>query len=154
MNTHCDRPRYRNEEGQALVEFALVLPIVLALLFGIIEIGRAYNYWVDQTHLANQAARFASVDHRPVAGQTITQYVRGQGTTSELRGGTGHVSPGLRVCISTSGAVGDPLTVTATSTYNWIPILGLDAVSTQIVGRATMRVEKTASQYTTNECAG
>lgn len=154
MHARNDRPRHREEEGQALVEFALVLPIILALLFGIIEIGRAYNYWVNQTHLANQAARFASVDHRPDSGQTITEYVRGQGTTSELRDGTGHVSPGLRVCIATTGAVGDPLTVTATSTYNWIPILGLTAVSSQIVGRATMRVEKTASQYATNECAG
>jgi len=154
MHERNDKPRYRDEQGQALVEFALVLPIILALLFGIIEIGRAYNYWVNQTHLANQAARFATVDHRPVAGQTITQYVRGQGTTSELRNGTGHVTPGLRVCIATTGVVGDPLTVTATSTYHWIPILGLSAVSTQIVGKATMRVEKTPSQYTTNECSG
>ena len=154
MHERNDTPRFRNDEGQALVEFALVLPIMLAILFGIIELGRAYNYWIDQTHLANQAARFASVDHRPDSGQTITQYVRSQGTSQELRNGTGNVSPGLQICIATSGVVGDPVTVTATSTYHWVPILGVSALSTQIVGRATMRVEKTPSAYANGECAG
>lgn len=154
MHARTDRPRIRDDEGQALVEFALVLPIVLALLFGIIEFGRAYNYWVDQTHLANQAARFAAVDHRPVSGQTITGYVRAQGTSSELRDGTGQVSPGLRICLTTSGTVGDPVTATATSTFHWLPILGVTSLSTQIVGRATMRVEKAPSSYASGECAG
>ena len=151
---HARTDRLRDDRGQALVEFALVLPILLAVLFGLIEFGRAYNYWVDQTHLANQAARFAAVDHRPSSGQTITQYVRGQATTSELRDGTGNVGPGLKLCISTSGVVGDPVTVTATSTYHWLPILNVTALSTQIVGKATMRVEKAPSQYSNGECSG
>ena len=130
-----------------------MLPIVLALLFGIIEFGRAYNYWVDQTHLANQAARFAAVDHRPDSGQTITAYVRGQASTPELRDGTGQVSPGLRICLATSGVVGDPVTATATSTFHWLPILGVTSLSTQIVGRATMRVERAPSQYGAGECS-
>lgn len=156
MHERNDRPRYRDEQGQALVEFALVLPVILLLLFGLIEVGRAYNYWVDQTHLANEAARFASVDHRPDSAQTITQYVRGQGTTPELRDGTNHVTSRLRVCINTSGVVGDPLTVRATSTFHWIPLLNdvTDIVSTNIVGTATMRVEKAPTNYTPGECAG
>ena len=92
-----------SESGQALVEFAFVVPLLLLLIFGIFEFGRAINYWIDETHLANQAARFAAVNHRPDAGQTITQYVRNQATTPELKNGTGSVSPGLHICIQTSG---------------------------------------------------
>ena len=150
--THT-QSRFRNDDGQALVEFALVLPLVLALLFGIIEFGRAYNYWVDQTHLANQAARFAAVNHRPVSGQTITQYTKDQGSTSELRDGTGQVGPGLKVCLTTSGVVGDPVIATATSTYHWLSILGVSAVTSTISADARMRVESAPTTYSSGECS-
>ncbi len=35
--------RFRSESGAAAVEFALVVPILLLLVLGIIEFGRAYN---------------------------------------------------------------------------------------------------------------
>ena len=47
-----------DERGVALVEFALVLPLLLVLLLGMIDVGKAVNYWNDETHLANEAARF------------------------------------------------------------------------------------------------
>ena len=137
--------RFRSDDGQALVEFALVLPIMLMLLFGIVELGRAYNYWVDQTHLANQAARFATVDRSP-SGGSIGAYVKAQGTTAELRNGSGQVGPALSICFSLpSGTsnVGDPVKVEAKSTFHWIPILGLGGLTTtNISGSATMRIEK------------
>ena len=147
------RTPLRNEDGQALVELALILPILLAIVFGIFEIGRAYNYWLDQTHLANQAARFAAVNHRPSSGQTITQYVKNQGSTSELRDGTGQVGPGLKVCLTTSGVVGDPVIATATSTYHWLSILGVSAVTSTISADARMRVESAPTTYSSGECS-
>src|SRR5215211_4186607 len=42
-----------DERGVALVEFALVLPILLLILFGVIEFGKAFTMWIDETHLAN-----------------------------------------------------------------------------------------------------
>ncbi len=154
MNSTEHKLRLRDDDGQALVEFALVLPILLLVVLGIFEFGRAYNYWVDETHLANQAARFASVNHRPDAGQTITQYVRNQATTNELKNGTGQVSPGLKLCITTTGTVGDPVRVDATSTYHWLSFLGVSQLQTQIKGSATMRVESPPTAYSSGECAG
>ena len=50
-------PRLSHEErGVALVEFALVAPILLVLLFGMLDFGRVFNYWIDATHLANEGA--------------------------------------------------------------------------------------------------
>jgi Flp pilus assembly protein TadG len=49
------------ERGTALVEFALIAPILFLFLFGIIEFGRALNYYNDLTQLAGQGARAAIV---------------------------------------------------------------------------------------------
>ena len=59
--------RFRDESGTALVEFAFVLPLLLVLVLGIADFGRAFNYWIDSTHLANVAARYAAVNKNPGA---------------------------------------------------------------------------------------
>ena len=57
-----------SEAGVALVEFALVLPLLLLLLFGMLDFGKAFNYWIDETHLANEGARWAGVNKNPGSG--------------------------------------------------------------------------------------
>ena len=47
------RTPHGREAGVALVEFALVLPLLLVILFGMLDFGKAFNYWIDTTHLAN-----------------------------------------------------------------------------------------------------
>ena len=49
--------RERYDGGAVLVEFALVLPILLVLLVGIIEFGRAYNTTVSMQGAARERAR-------------------------------------------------------------------------------------------------
>lgn len=56
------------EEGAAAVEFALIAPIVLALAFGILTGGLAYNRWLSVTHASREAARFGSTIPLPVSG--------------------------------------------------------------------------------------
>src|SRR5687767_3180728 len=55
------RTAKRAESGQSLVEFAIVLPVLLALVVGIFEFGRAWN--VDQvlTNAAREGARRAVI---------------------------------------------------------------------------------------------
>ena len=81
--------RLRDESGTALVEFALVLPLVLAIFLGMLDFGRAIHYWIDGTHIANVGARFATVNKNPgaPAGKSLQQYMAEQGTTRELREG-------------------------------------------------------------------
>lgn len=60
--------RFRNRSssrGQALVEFALVLPIFAIMLFGIIDFGRYVFTANSLNNGAREAARFASVVNRP-----------------------------------------------------------------------------------------
>lgn len=50
-----------SERGQAMVEFALVLPVLLLILFGIIQFGIAYNHYLTVTDAARVGARKAAV---------------------------------------------------------------------------------------------
>lgn len=54
-------PRRRSGAGQSLVEFALVLPIFLLLLFGLIDIGRFVYTANALNQAAREGARFGSV---------------------------------------------------------------------------------------------
>ena len=49
------------DQGAAMVEFALVLPILLILLFGIIDFGLYFYNDLQLTQAARDAARYASV---------------------------------------------------------------------------------------------
>lgn len=55
------RKREDNERGAALVEMALVAPILLMLFFGIWTVARAYNIQNTLDHAAREAARYAAV---------------------------------------------------------------------------------------------
>jgi Flp pilus assembly protein TadG len=52
---------WRDERGAAAVEFALVLPVILLILFGTIEFGRAWNVRQTLTDAAREGARLAAV---------------------------------------------------------------------------------------------
>jgi Flp pilus assembly protein TadG len=144
-----------DEDGAALVEFALVVPILLVLLFGLVDFGKAFNYWIDETHLANEGARWAVVNKNPGSG-TLQEYIRDQANTPELRtGGTSSVADPLQVCISFPNGelVGEPVEVTVSTSYTWMSFLGLTATEKTITGRSTMRLEARPSNYSAG-CSG
>jgi Flp pilus assembly protein TadG len=153
LRSHISKLRHRSphgsESGVALVEFVLVVPVLLLLVLGMVEFGKGFNYWIDETHLANEAARFAVVNKDPGSG-TLQDYILSQGDTSELRtGGTTSVPGKPQVCISfPSGTsnVGDPVKATVTLTYHWLPILQRVA-DTPISASATMRLEARPTNY-------
>ena len=59
-----------------MVEFALVLPILLMLLFGIIDFGLYFYNDLELSHAARDAARRASVATSPAAYSTATAIVQ------------------------------------------------------------------------------
>ncbi len=69
----------RDQEGAAAVEFALLLPLLVLLLFGMIEFGLAFNSRIQATNAAREAARRAVVgidDWGDVGGLPFWQAVR------------------------------------------------------------------------------
>ncbi len=55
------RSRLRAEDGQGIVEFAFVLPILLALLLGIVQFGIAFNNYLTLNDATRVGARKAAV---------------------------------------------------------------------------------------------
>jgi len=50
-----------SEKGQALVEFTMILPIFLMLLFGLVDFGRGFYTWLLVSNAAREGARIAAV---------------------------------------------------------------------------------------------
>jgi Flp pilus assembly protein TadG len=52
----------RGSQAQALVEFALILPLLLLVLIGIIDFGRALFVYSEVSNAAREAVRYAAVN--------------------------------------------------------------------------------------------
>lgn len=147
------RRLFVEERAVALTEFALVAPLLFLLLFGVIDFGKAFNYWNDETQLAGQGARWAAVNSNPSGTLSLQQYIQSQADSNELKnGGSSSVPTKARVCISfpngSSPQVGDPVQVTVSASYNWLSVLHLNVTQSTIQGSATMRLEAIPSNYT------
>lgn len=53
--------RKKSEKGQAMVEFALILPVLLLIIAGIIDFGWVFHQQVIANNASREAARYASV---------------------------------------------------------------------------------------------
>lgn len=62
--------------GQAMVEFALVAPILLFLILGLADFSRAWNAYQVVTHSARVGARLAVVDDPDVTEQDVIDAVK------------------------------------------------------------------------------
>jgi Flp pilus assembly protein TadG len=60
------RLQHRSTPGQALVEFALVVPLFVFILLGLFDLGRAVFYYSTVANASREAVRLAIVD------QTVT----------------------------------------------------------------------------------
>ena len=63
----------RLDDGAALVEFALILPLLIMLIFGIVEFGRAYNANITLTHATREGVRELAISGDQVAAVTTTR---------------------------------------------------------------------------------
>ncbi len=132
--------------GQAVVEFAVLTPVLLSFVFGILDFGRSMNYYNDATHLANEGARWAVVNVNPGSG-TLQSYIKSQGDTAEMQNNS-------TVCITFPGPggaqAGQPVHVTVSVNFNWLPwiqsVLG-GTTSTTMTGMADMRLEQAPTTY-------
>lgn len=69
------RPRRQRDRGAAAVEAALVLPIILLLVFGIIDFGRMINAQIKVTEAAREGARALALDDPLASGDLVNNRV-------------------------------------------------------------------------------
>ena len=77
---------YPHDSGQGLVEFALVLPFLLVLVFGIIEFGNAFRTYQTVTNVAREGARQAVLQDcdQTCAEDVIGARLAGSGLNPDL----------------------------------------------------------------------
>lgn len=147
----------RDERGIVAIEFALIAPVLLMMLFGIIDFARALNYLNDSNQIAAQGARLAAVNNNPNAPSSLQTYLNGLADTAELRTGSNQVTSPISACIdlpankgsvpvNSTGKVGDPVRVVVTSQFKLLPIVGLGTMT--LKGDAVMRIERAPSNWT------
>jgi Flp pilus assembly protein TadG len=116
--------KLRTEDGAAAIEFALVLPILLLLVFGIIEFGFAlYNKEVI-TNASREGARYGIIagDPRPTTAQiqsVVTTYL------SKMPLVGWNASKATVSVTGAQGASGSDLTVTINYQYSFLVLQNL-----------------------------
>ena len=124
LSPTLQRGRLRRQRGAALVEFVIVFPILMTLVFSIWEAGRIFDAWLISTNSAREGARYAvewTAASDPV-NETLSQYVQKQvmayvdsayGSRVNTAGGDVTIAPADITVATTTG--GGPLTVAVTA---------------------------------------
>lgn len=64
----CDEMRVKeNQKGQSIVEFALVVPLLLIFVMGIIEFGFMFNAYLTISNASREAARLGALGETDIA---------------------------------------------------------------------------------------
>jgi Flp pilus assembly protein TadG len=123
----------KNQDGQSVTEFALVLPILAFLLFAVIQFGIVFNNWVQLTDATRAGARKGAVSrHLPNPQTVCASAVRASATNLKA-------SDLIATCTST-WQPGADVTVNATYPYS-ISLFGIISKSGRLSSTTTERVE-------------
>ena len=116
--------RGARDDGAALMEFAVVLPLLLVLLFGIIEAAWAFNQQLEVRHGAREGARLVAVNEGTDSAIASAVCDRMHFSGDEAN---------TTVTISTAGSsIGDTATVSIVAPYH-----GLTGFFDGVFGSAT-----------------
>ena len=116
-----------------MTEFALVLPLLALLLFGVIQFGIVFNNYIQLTDAVRAGARKGAVGrHQQNPQGTVTQAVRDASTSLK--------QSDLNVSVTSSWQPGSEVTVSASYPYS-ISLLGLVVKSGRMTSTTKERVE-------------
>jgi Flp pilus assembly protein TadG len=127
----------RNEDGQAAAEFALVLPLLAALLLGIAQFGIVFNNYITLTDATRAGARKAAVS-RFIGDGGASAITAVRNASSNLNQATLNVD----VTADNWTVPGGDVTVTASYPYSVnIPILGWTIAAGSLTSTTKERLE-------------
>lgn len=130
---NASRAKRRTGRAAAVVEMAVVLPLLLTILFGIIEFGWTFMVYQSITNAAREGCRVAVLE-----GATDTDINDRVGSYMDLVGVTDY-----EVAITHATEIDPTETVVITVPYASVSLLGgyFGAVDFDIAGRSAMRKE-------------
>jgi Flp pilus assembly protein TadG len=107
-----ERADSKGERGAAMVEMAFVLPLLILLILGIFEFGRAYNAKITLTHATREAVREYSISADAAEAE------------STLFGAVSPLDTDLISVATTACDRGEPTSVTATYPFTFSYLFG------------------------------
>jgi Flp pilus assembly protein TadG len=118
-----------NDRGAAAVEFALVLPVLVLLVLGLVEFSRVYNIQISISNAAREGARTMAIENDPAIAQSAAiaaaPSVNPGVTSSQVSVSPADCSPGA--------------TVTVTITYPVSLMTGFFGTDIPLTGEGVMR---------------
>lgn len=127
------RSRVADTRGQAFVEFAFVLPVLVLLTLAAVDFGLVLRDWIQLTNTAGGAARAAAISR--FQGQTI----KGAADTFVTNAG---FAPPTVSCSPSNACPSDSDTVTVRVTKPWsVGIPFLPSLGGTMTSDATEKVE-------------
>jgi Flp pilus assembly protein TadG len=131
----ADKKRVRNQRGQTMAEFAIVLPVFALLLFGVMQFGIAFNNYLALTDAVRAGARTAAVSrHSDSPAGATEERVRDAAANLDQEKLDVFVDP------EPGWEAGAEVTVTATYPYE-ISLLGMVVMSGNLTSSTVERVE-------------
>ena len=114
------RQRLASERGAELIEFAMVLPLLLMLIFGIVDFGFMFQRYLVVTNAAREGARMASLQRLPEQVQArVNAYIAAGGLT-----GTASTPPPVTESMTVGGRTFTVVPVAVgprTTSCSWAP---------------------------------
>jgi Flp pilus assembly protein TadG len=129
--------RNKRQQGQTMVEFTLVLPVLAILLFGVIQFGVAFNNYLAVTDAVRAGSRQAAVARYLPDSQRVPK------VESKVRASADNLNQSkLKVFVTASSnwEPGSDVTVRATYPFS-ISLLGVVVKSGTLSSKTTERVE-------------
>ena len=132
---------HTRERGSAMVEAAITIPLLLVLMVGIFEVGRAYQTWQVLTNAAREGARVSITPSSTPANTTalIRQYMADGQLTNYS---TAAVNVNKTSSIDVNGTPVSASLVTVDYPFTFImlqPVVRLVVPGTTVGGPITMR---------------
>jgi hypothetical protein len=161
----CSR-RLRGERGASLVEFAIVLPLFILFVFGVIEFGLTFNNYISLRQGVREAAREGAVGNF------------GTSTSCSLTGSTGASNDIKKLMCTTKNQIGlgnsntRVMILSGNSTFNgsgsfnagdtliicaMYPVDGAASIASPVLGNAVLKTKtsmRIETQYTSTETGG
>ncbi len=145
--------RRKGERGASLVEFALVLPLLATLIFGIIDFGFAFNSYIELRSGSREGARLAAVNNgcnTTASGCATTSAAQLTALITATRARTTGLAPSSNVQVGfsfpDSGAKTAGKNVEVCLVYPFQSVTGLfNFLNIDLKSKAIMRLEQTAT---------
>jgi hypothetical protein len=128
----------KDDNGQSVVEFALILPLFLAIILGIIEFGWILNGYVSVNSAAREGARIGIVDQSKI-NETVINVLGSDGSNPD-----DHINNLVIIYNEINDTTINRRDIAVKVSVEWEPILGIyiNKGDINLVAEAVMRREQ------------